>query len=452
MYRWASFVVLVLTIVVIGVLFFRILSGFFVPLFLAAILAVVFHPLHGRLVDRMKGRRALGALLTTAIVAMVIVIPSVLIVTLAILEGVALIAHGDMDRVPNRLRELRAEFGFALPFEEEVRAADAALQGIMRSIREREVVSRRAIETASNSLRDLAHELQGTDYDALIPLLVEARSELRKAERVDAREDAEVFLIDANREYQNFRNELSGGPIWRAAVDLLNPTEEVRREWISRLLSAAQTYLVPVGGAAAMFTLQSLFGLVIMLLSVYFFFYDGPSMIETVMKLSPLDDRYEQELIRDFANISRAVVIATLLSAAVQGALAGLGFQLAGVGSVFLLSLLTFLFAMVPFFGAATVWVPVAIWLYFVNERPWAALSIAIYGGLIVSNADNVVKLLVLHGQSRLHPLLALISVLGGVRALGPIGILVGPMIVVCLQSLLNILHRELTSLDYKRT
>ena len=55
---------------------------------------------------------------------------------------------------------------------------------------------------------------------------------------------------------------------------------------------------------------------------------------------------------------------------------------------------------------------------------------------------------LVLHGQSKLHPLLALLSVLGGIQALGPIGIVVGPMVVVFLQTLLKILQRELSSID----
>ena len=62
--------------------------------------------------------------------------------------------------------------------------------------------------------------------------------------------------------------------------------------------------------------------------------------------------------------------------------------------------------------------------------------------------AENVIKPLVLHGQSNLHPLLALLSVLGGVHALGPIGILVGPMVVVFLQTLLNILHGELMNME----
>jgi hypothetical protein len=61
---------------------------------------------------------------------------------------------------------------------------------------------------------------------------------------------------------------------------------------------------------------------------------------------------------------------------------------------------------------------------------------------------DNVVKMFVLHGQSQLHPLLALLSVLGGVQALGPVGIVVGPMAVVLLQTLLGILQHELDRLD----
>jgi hypothetical protein len=54
----------------------------------------------------------------------------------------------------------------------------------------------------------------------------------------------------------------------------------------------------------------------------------------------------------------------------------------------------------------------------------------------------------VLHGQSNLHPLLALLSVIGGIQALGPVGILVGPMVVVFLLVLMRLVHRELSQLD----
>ncbi|MCD4728656.1 MAG: AI-2E family transporter, partial [Pirellulales bacterium] len=115
-----------------------------------------------------------------------------------------------------------------------------------------------------------------------------------------------------------------------------------------------------------------------------------------------------------------------------------------GVGSVFLLTALSMLFTLVPFVGAAIVWVPVCLWLFAVEGRTLPAVLLAIYCCTVVSMADNLIKPMVLHGGSNLHPLLALLSVLGGVQALGPIGILVGPMVVVFLQTLLNMVHTEL--------
>jgi predicted PurR-regulated permease PerM len=89
------------------------------------------------------------------------------------------------------------------------------------------------------------------------------------------------------------------------------------------------------------------------------------------------------------------------------------------------------------------------LWIYFYEGRTLAAALLAVYCAGIVSMADNVIKPIVLHGRSNLHPLLALLSVIGGVQALGPIGIFVGPMVVVFLQTLLNMLHTELASMEH---
>ena len=69
---------------------------------------------------------------------------------------------------------------------------------------------------------------------------------------------------------------------------------------------------------------------------------------------------------------------------------------------------------------------------------------------LVVLNSvvDNVIKPYILHGQTNLHPLLALLSVIGGVQVLGPIGILVGPMLVAFLQALVNMLNKEIERME----
>jgi hypothetical protein len=74
----------------------------------------------------------------------------------------------------------------------------------------------------------------------------------------------------------------------------------------------------------------------------------------------------------------------------------------------------------------------------------FAAIVLAIYCGCVVSTVDNVIKPLVLHGQSNIHPLLALMSVIGGIKALGPGGILIGPMVVAFIHALLVMVNREL--------
>lgn len=172
-------------------------------------------------------------------------------------------------------------------------------------------------------------------------------------------------------------------------------------------------------------------------------------MLDAAIRLSPLEERYVRELVAEFDRVCRAVVVATLLSAVAQGILAGIGFYAFGLShSVALLMLLTMVLAMVPFSGAAAVWIPVCLYLYFYKGDTWSAIGLTAYGTLIISTADNVIKPLVLHGQSNLHPLLALLSVIGGIQALGPVGILVGPMVVVFLQTLLKILQRELMTMD----
>jgi predicted PurR-regulated permease PerM len=136
----------------------------------------------------------------------------------------------------------------------------------------------------------------------------------------------------------------------------------------------------------------------------------------------------------------------------VQAALAGLGFWVAGLGKVFLLMLLTFFGALVPIAGAALVWGAASLWLLIFEKDTWTAAGLALWGVGVVSTADNIVKPIVLHGQSKLHPLLALLSVLGGVGALGPIGIFVGPIAVAFLQAALTMLQTEIDSLTEEGT
>jgi predicted PurR-regulated permease PerM len=86
------------------------------------------------------------------------------------------------------------------------------------------------------------------------------------------------------------------------------------------------------------------------------------------------------------------------------------------------------------------------LWLFFA-DKPTTAILLLAWSGVVVIACDNILKTMVLHGQSKLHPLLALLSVLGGVQVLGPLGIFFGPMAVSFLQAGLTMLNTELRAL-----
>jgi predicted PurR-regulated permease PerM len=238
-----------------------------------------------------------------------------------------------------------------------------------------------------------------------------------------------------------------GNPLLAWVRQQTSPGQSSLQGVAARLAGVAGPVALGAGGFVAEFVI----GLVVMIISLYYFLADGPEMAKAVMRMSPLDDRYEEQLLQEFGNISRAVVLATLLSALAQGALAGMGYFVAGLESVFFLTVLTTVLAMIPFVGAGAVWLPCSLWLALVENRMWAGILLALYGALVVSMVDNLIKPTVLHGRSNLHPLLALLSVLGGVKALGPIGIFVGPMVLAFLQTLLNMLSHEVSAWEKER-
>jgi len=260
--------------------------------------------------------------------------------------------------------------------------------------------------------------------------------------------EARDLFNESIESFYRFKTGFLGGPVKSWLKEIANPDPEELSGYIQKGTTLLRSKMVSFGGATTAFVAQFIFSVIIMAIALFSFLLDGPAMLRGLKRMTPLDDEHEDELIAEFDKVSRAVVMATLLSALAQGILAAIGFYFAGMNAVILLMLLTSVLALVPFVGAAAVWVPASLWLMFVEGNMTAGIFLAIYGVVVISMADNVIKPFILHGQSNLHPLWALLSVLGGVSALGPIGILIGPMVVVFLQTLLKILQREIASMD----
>jgi predicted PurR-regulated permease PerM len=374
--RVISFIVLLAIVLLVGAIFFQVMAQFFVPLFLAAVLLVVFAPVQRWIGEHVPDRPRLAALLTTVSIILLVVLPLVWLGWKAYVDFYALL---------------------------NTRPPEAAV----------------------------AQEEQ--------PSVA-----LHKSEKPETHPDA---VADDTQQQKQVEHTLK--TFVKGLVDPLANAAHVKVDdaTIDRVVALASDFVAKVVITGVHSAIALIIGLFILVVALYYFLADGPSMVEAVMAVTPLDRRYEHELLQRFAEVSRAVVVATLVAALSQGALASIGYVLAlpEQAPIFLLTALTTVFALIPIFGAFAVWGCVCGWLY-VQGHVVAALSLAIYCTIVVSLIDNILKPLILHGQSKLHPLLALLSILGGIEAFGPVGILVGPMLVSFLQALLNMLRKEIES------
>ena len=454
MARFVSFLVLVGILVVLAIIFFQVMAGFFVPLFLAALLMVVVQPLHRWVLSKTRGWQYVAAGITTTLVTLIVLLPIGLVVSTATLEGLSLVDQLQLGNVQAKLDTLRRDYGLEIPREGDLRKLEATLrlwrnkqlQGESLDIKPEEVenlIQRvEALENWVNENKGKGGIAPTADPTSLKHYLQDLK------DAVPGSVESDDALQLAAAEFREFKRNLLGGTYRAWLTEWANPSEE-RVEDFRRSILAGAGPVLSLGGDTIVLLVKLAAGMLIMVVALFFLLAEGARMLDGLMKISPLEEQHVRELVSEFDRACRAIVSATLLSALAQGILAGIGFYVCGLrGSVALLMLLTMVLALVPFTGAAAVWIPVSLYFWLYEESTWAAVGLAIYGAIIISGADNVIKPLVLHGQSNLHPLLALLSVIGGIQALGPIGILVGPMVVVFLQVLMRLVHRELSQMD----
>jgi predicted PurR-regulated permease PerM len=373
------------------------------------------------------------------------------VVTTATLEGLSLIDQLQLGDVRTKLEGLRKDFNLQIPHKEDLSRIQASLRRWRNQqlLGDSPAITREAAENLLERVGSIELWLQeqGPAAPAAdVTRLRTAIETLRDAAPGSVQSDNALAQADA--EFRDFKRNLLGGTYRAWLTEAANPTDE-QIEQLRRNLLAAVGPAVSFGGDTLKLALKLIFGILIMIAALFFFLAEGSKMLVALIRISPLEEQHVRELVSEFNRACRAIVSATLLSAVVQGLLAGIGFYFAGLrGSVALLMLLTMVLSLVPFTGAAAVWIPTSLYLYFYEGNMVAAIGLALYGVCIISSSDNFIKPLVLSGQSNLHPLLALLSVIGGLQALGPIGIVVGPMVVVFLQTLLKLLQRELSSID----
>ncbi len=197
-------------------------------------------------------------------------------------------------------------------------------------------------------------------------------------------------------------------------------------EWVRQGLEQAVALIGDVGRNAAKLGFA--------LITVFFLYRDGDKLLRQVQKVLRrfLGERVDGYLIA-VGSMTKAVVWGLVATALAQGVVAGLGYWWAGVSAPILLSAVTALIAMIPF-GTPFAWGSIGIWLLISGDTV-GGIGLLLWGALVVSWVDNLVRPLVISNATRIPFVLVMFGVLGGLAAFGLVGLFLGPVVLAVLMA-----------------
>jgi predicted PurR-regulated permease PerM len=197
-------------------------------------------------------------------------------------------------------------------------------------------------------------------------------------------------------------------------------------EELMKLLSQYYEPMRKLSLQAVQLVLTGFLQLLLVVFAAFFFYRDGVRLAKGLLAIvRRLGGELGEEMLTLSCNTVKGVMLGIFGTALAQAAVALAGFLIAGAPMPFLLALLTFFLSVVPV-GPPLVWGGAALWLYNHGDHGWAVFM-ALYGLMLISTVDNIIKPILISHSSHLPLLLVLLGVLGGALAFGFVGIFLGP-------------------------
>jgi len=179
-----------------------------------------------------------------------------------------------------------------------------------------------------------------------------------------------------------------------------------------------------------------------MLLITFFLLMDSKKLLEFITDISPLPKDQDEKLIKKFRDMSGAVLIGNGLGGIIQGTIGGIVFAVFGLKSPFLWGVLMSLLAFLPIVGIGAVFLPAALFL-FLKGRIFAALFFILFYAALSFGIEYIFKPKIVGNRVKMHTLLVFLSIIGGMKLFGILGIIYGPLVVTCFLTLVDIYHEN---------
>ena len=176
----------------------------------------------------------------------------------------------------------------------------------------------------------------------------------------------------------------------------------------------------------------------VMLFIMFYMFKEGKSWVEKIKRHIPLRESHRKNLASKFNGVVYASLYGIVITAIVQGSLGALGLWMFNVPSPVLWGVVMIILAMLPVVGAFLVWFPAAVYKLVIGEV-FNGIGLLLYGLFVISTIDNVIRPKIVGSRGKIHPIVVLLGVLGGLEFFGILGMILGPLVLAILLVFLSL-------------
>jgi predicted PurR-regulated permease PerM len=206
--------------------------------------------------------------------------------------------------------------------------------------------------------------------------------------------------------------------------------------WAQRAAIYAASFLGSKLGSIFRNAILFLFDLFVTLFALFYIFRDADWIVANFRRLLPFPPAARDRILNESRELINASVTTSLAIGAVHGVVGGVAFALVGISAPVFWGVVMAFLSMLPVVGAWPVWLPAAIYLFATGHWGRAIVLLAL-SAVIAGGADYVLRPLLIGNRSQLSGLVIFVSVLGGIAVFGPLGIVLGPIVVATATSLL---------------
>lgn len=207
---------------------------------------------------------------------------------------------------------------------------------------------------------------------------------------------------------------------------------------VDTYLKQISGWILPRLGSFFADALKIMGGILIFLIALYYLFKDGAHLKKYLISISPLHDTYDEAILTKLSLAVNSVLKGSLSVAVIQGILTSIGFTIFGIPNAVLWGTMAAFAALIPALGTGLVLAPGILYLFFTGSVA-NSIGLFIWGATAVGLIDNLLGPKLVGRGMHLHPFIILISILGGIIYFGPIGFILGPIILSLFFALLEI-------------